>query len=71
MADKNCRFSDQLINDIAQEIDMGMTYFLNLDTLELESAMGNPAFQNAYQKQSISAKLVRFQTKTTGNVCTK
>lgn len=34
------KYSDQLINRIAQEIDMGMVCFLNPDTLEVESAMG-------------------------------
>lgn len=34
------KYSDQLINRIAQEIDMGMVCFLNPETLEVESAMG-------------------------------
>lgn len=40
MTNKGCKFPDRLIKEIAEQIDMGMICFLNPDTLELESAMG-------------------------------
>lgn len=41
MANKSPEFPDQLIHDIAEEIGMGMVCFINSDTLESESILGD------------------------------
>ena len=66
MTNKNYNIPDQLITEIAQEIDMGMVCFINPETLELESILGNSYIYGDTEEfnQEIFAKVNKWNTYT-------
>ncbi|WP_298551963.1 UPF0158 family protein [uncultured Parabacteroides sp.] len=63
MTNKNYNIPDQLITEIAQEIDMGMVCFINPETLELESILGNSYIYGDTEEfnQEIFAKVNKWK----------
>lgn len=63
MTNKNYNIPDQLITEIAQEIDMGMVCFINPETLELESILGNSYIYEDTEEfnQEIFAKVNKWK----------
>jgi hypothetical protein len=63
------KYPKELIKSIAEEIDMGMICFLNTDTLEIESVLGesynayedDDLYQEIYDKIDNWANLIRIE----------